>query len=85
MLCLSRQVMCDEEGCAAHTAKHQQSPSGARHARISLTFVVHDVARLLEVERIDHFVVPVVFVPVEVLRLAPVSGATASARRRRTS
>jgi hypothetical protein len=53
---------------------------------LALTFVVHDVAGLLEVERIDHFVEPVVFVPVEVLGLASVSGAKASARhRRRTS
>jgi hypothetical protein len=44
--------------------RNQQSPRAAQYARTSLTFVVHDVARLLEVERIDHFVVPVVFVPV---------------------
>lgn len=51
----------------------QPTPGRQRLDQQRMQIIIDQVARLLEIQRIDHLIVPIVLVPVQILGLAPVS------------
>lgn len=58
------------------TVKDRRQPTTRRqrldHQRMQI--IIDDMPRRLEIQRINHLIIPVIFIPVQILRLASVSG-----------